>query len=410
MLIYTLAIRNVLRNRHRSLLTILSMGAGFFLLCTMISFSEGSYNNMIDMFTGDQIGHVQVHKGDYLTRPSLYKTFDAHELITSLSNDTRIVALAPRIFSPALAYGKDKTYPAEIIGIDPQQEAETTRLESKVALGQYLDNSMTADGYFPAMIGYSLAKNLDLTLGDEIVLISQGVDGSIANDIFIISAIVGNANSTERTSVYLSIPAIANFLSIAADLTRVHELVISLQHQQQAVNFSTRWQEKLAPEGLSVDPWQVVESAFYNSMQADKSGNYISLGILIFIISIGVLNTVLMGTLERTREFGVLKAIGTQPKTVFSMIMLESFILALASCFLGLIFAFPLVYWLSTAGLRLPEPIDMGGVMFDSILAELTLFSVLTPFAVIIGTTLLVSLIPAIRAAKISPLQALQAV
>lgn len=410
MLIYTLAIRNVLRNRHRSLLTILSMGAGFFLLCTMISFSEGSYNNMIDMFTGDQIGHVQVHKGDYLTRPSLYKTFDAHELITSLNNDTRTVALAPRIFSPALAYGKDKTYPAEIIGIDPQQEAETTRLESKVVLGHYLDNSMTADGYFPAMIGYSLAKNLDLTLGDEIVLISQGVDGSIANDIFIISAIIGNANSTERTSIYLSIPAIANFLSIAADLSRVHELVISLQHQQQAVNFSAGWQEKLAPEGLSVDPWQVVESAFYNSMQADKSGNYISLGILIFIISIGVLNTVLMGTLERTREFGVLKAIGTQPKTVFSMIMLESFILALASCLLGLIFAFPMVYWLSTAGLRLPEPIDMGGVMFDSILAELTLFSVLTPFAVIIGTTLLVSLIPAIRAAKISPLQALQAV
>lgn len=410
MLIYTLAIRNVLRNRHRSLLTILSMGAGFFLLCTMISFSEGSYNNMIDMFTGDQVGHVQVHKGDYLTRASLYKTFDAHGLIKSLKQDPSTVALAPRIFSPALAYGKDKTYPAEIIGIDPKQEAETTRLESKVVLGQYLDNSMTADGYFPAMIGYSLAKNLDLTLGDEIVLISQGIDGSIANDIFIISAIVGNANSTERTSVYLSIPAIANFLSIPEDLSRVHELVISLQHQQQAMGFSEKWQEILSPAGLSVDPWQVVESAFYNSMQADKSGNYISLGILIFIISIGVLNTVLMGTLERTREFGVLKAIGTQPRTVFSMIMLESFILALASCLLGFVFALPLVYWLSTAGLRLPEPIDMGGVMFDSILAELTLFSVLTPFAVIIGTTLIVSLIPAIRAAKISPLQALQAV
>ena len=117
-----------------------------------------------------------------------------------------------------------------------------------------------------------------------------------------------------------------------------------------------------------------------------------------------------MGTLERTREFGVLKAIGTRPETIFSMIMLESFLLAFASCILGFIFAMPLVYWLSTAGLSLAEPIDMGGIMFDSILAELTVFSVITPFAVIIGTTLLVSLIPAIRAAKISPLQALQAV
>lgn len=409
MLIFKLAIRNVLRNRHRSVLTILSMGGGFFLLCTMISFTEGSYSNMIDIFTGDQVGHVQVHKGDYLTRPSLYKTLDAKVLIPQLLTSAEVTAIAPRIYSPSLAYGKNKTYPAKVIGISPELEAKTTRLKNKVHQGQYLTNNMTDSGYFPAMIGYSLAKNLHLGIGDELVLISQGIDGSIANDIFIISAIIGNANSNERLNVYLSIPAIANFLSIAADMSVVHELVIALNHQSQAMSFAEQWQQKLINEDLSVDPWQVIESTFYNGMQADKSGNYVSLGIIIFIISIGVLNTVLMGTLERTREFGVLKAIGTRPETIFSMIMLESFLLAFASCILGFIFAMPLVYWLSTAGLSLAEPIDMGGVMFDSILAELTVFSVLTPLAVIIGTTLLVSLIPAIRAAKISPLQALQA-
>lgn len=410
MLIFKLAIRNVLRNRHRSLLTILSMGGGFFLLCTMISFTEGSYSNMIDIFTGDQVGHVQVHKGDYLTRPSLYKTLDAKALIPQLLTSDEVTAIAPRIYSPSLAYGKNKTYPAKVIGIAPELEAKATRLKNKIHQGHYLTNSMTDEGYFPAMIGYSLAKNLQLSLGDELVLISQGIDGSIANDIFIISAIIGNANSNERLNVYLSIPAIASFLSIADDMSAVHELVIALSHQNQAMPFATQWQQKLINEELSVDPWQVIESTFYNGMQADKSGNYVSLGIIIFIISIGVLNTVLMGTLERTREFGVLKAIGTRPKTIFSMIMLESFLLAFASGILGFIFAMPLVYWLSTAGLSLAEPIDMGGIMFDSIQAELTVFSVLTPLTVIIGTTLLVSLIPAIRAAKISPLQALQAV
>jgi len=410
MLIFKLAMRNVLRNRHRSLLTILSMGGGFFLLCTMISFTEGSYSNMIDIFTGDQIGHVQVHKDDYLVRPSLYKTLDANELMPKLLATAQVTALAPRIYSPSLAYGKDKTYPANVIGISPELEAKTTRLESKVNQGQYLTNGMTSEGYFPAMLGYSLAKNLSLTIGDELVLISQGIDGSIANDIFIISAIVGSANSNERMNVYLSIPAMASFLSLPADMSVVHELAIALKHQGLAMSFANEWQKKLSSNDLSVDPWQVVESAFYNGMQADKSGNYVSLGIIVFIISIGVLNTVLMGTLERTREFGVLKAIGTQPSAVFYMIMLESFLLSFASCILGLLLAMPLVYWLSTAGLSMPEPIDMGGVMFDSILAELTVFSVFAPFVVIIGTTLLVSLIPAIRAAKISPLQALQAV
>ena len=423
MLIVKLAFRNILRNRRRSLLTLLSMGGGFFLLCLTLSMSEGSYSNIINIFTQDHTGHVQVHKENYLERPSLYKTINhADEIITQLEQQPLVLGVAPRIYSPSLAYGKNKTFPAQVIGIDPDREAKTTRLENKISEGHYLTkevinqitnlegNQISTDGYFPAMIGFSLAKNLQLTIGDELVLISQGIDGSIANDIFEVVAIVGDVGSYERMNVYIHLSAMREFLSMQGDTSKVHELAIILSSQSEAREFAVNTQLALENKNLSVDPWQVVESSFYKSMQADKKGSYVSMGIIIFIVSIGVLNTILMGTLERTREFGVLKAIGTRPVVVFTLIMLESFVLAIISCLIGLALALPVCFWLAGVGISMPEPIDMGGIIFDTMLGEVSWFVVLLPSIVVISSTLIVSFIPAIRAAKISPLKALQAV
>lgn len=406
-----LAFRNILRNRRRSLLTLLSMGGGFFLLCLTLSMSEGSYSNIIDIFTQDHTGHVQVHKENYLDRPSLYKTINnTKQVIDQITQYNNVVSVAPRLYGPSLAYGKNKTFPAQVIGIDPEKEALAMRIKSKVKLGQYLSNSIANDDhYYPAMLGYSLAKNLKLTVGDELVLISQGIDGSIANDIFDVVAIVGDENSFERMNVYISLIAMREFLSMQGE-DKVHELAISLTNQSEARSFAAKAQENITNQPLTFEPWQVVESSFYNSMQADKKGSYISMAVIIFIVAIGVLNTILMGTLERTREFGVLKAIGTRPLTVFSLIMLESFVLAIMSCIAGLILALPVCFWLSNTGIPIPEPIDMGGIIFETMLGEVSLFVVLVPTMVVIFSTMLVSFIPAYRAAKISPLQALQAV
>ena len=412
MLIFKLAFRNILRNSRRSLLTLLSMGGGFFLLCLTLSTSEGSYSNIINIFTQDHTGHVQIHQEDYLERPSLYKTIsNIDALMAQLEGNSDVISVAPRIYGPSLAYGKKKTFPAQVVGIDALREANTTRLKSKIKQGQYLTNQMTEDGYFQAMLGYSLANNLGLNIGDELVLISQGIDGSIANDIFIVTAIIGDANSFEKMNVYISLTAMQQFLSMeTGENSQVHEIVITLKHQSLARSFAKKIQQKLLNASLTVEPWQVVESSFYNSMQADKKGGYVSMGIIIFIVSIGVLNTILMGTLERTREFGVLKAIGTRPASIFSLIIIESFMLALISCLLGLLLSLPLCFWLASSGIPMPEPIDMGGIVFDTLLGEVSWYVILLPSFVVITSTLLVSFIPAIRAANILPIKALQAV
>jgi ABC-type lipoprotein release transport system permease subunit len=403
MLILKLAFRNILRQKRRSLLTGLSMSGGYMLFVFSFSLLEGSYGNAIDIFTLDNTGHIQVHKDNYLDRPKIYKTIRARQSVeTALSANEEVKSFAPRVFSPALAYAGDKTAPAQVIGVDPALEPTVSRLMQKVTSGDYFDSSPDADGYFKAMIGQGLAVNLKLAIGDEVVLISQGGDGSIANDIFVVSAIIGNKTSFDRMAVYLPLPAAQTFLSLGTD---IHEYALLVEDKNDNEEVARDLQETL-PE-VTVSPWQMVEATFYRTMQSDKQGNYFSMGLIVFIVFIGVLNTVLMSVLERTREFGVLRAIGCRPFELVRLIFLETVMLAAFSILIGLVLIIPAVLWFAEIGFLLPEPIDMGGVMFDHMKGEFSAFVFYLPMRFIFLSAAIISIPPGIRAARILPRDAL---
>ena len=403
MLILKLAFRNILRQKRRSLLTGLSMTGGYVLTVFSLSMLEGSYGNVIDIFTLDHTGHIQIHKDNYMRRPKMYKSIedrDALEAILTSRDD--IESFTPRAFAPALAYGDDKSSPAQVIGVDVEREPKTSRLGQKVKIGTYFDSSVNADGYFQAMIGKGIADTLHMGIGDEIVLISQGADGSIANDIFIVRAIVGNKTSYDRLGVYLPLQAAQLFLSMG---NQVHEYAMLVKDKDENQAIASSLQSSI-PE-LTVSPWQEVEETFYKSMQADKQGNYFSMGIIIFIVFIGVLNTVLMSIMERTREFGVLRAIGSRPIEIIKMVFLETTFLAGISIAIGVVLSIPLVNWFTSVGILLPEPIDMGGIEFQHMKGEFSLFVFSAPAALIFGFAALVSLPPGLRASRILPRDAL---
>ena len=148
-----------------------------------------------------------------------------------------------------------------------------------------------------------------------------------------------NKSSNERQSVYLPMSAAQEFLSMSGG---VHEYAILLNHSDEAIEVSTSLRSNFQNQDWVVSPWQKVEETFYKTMQADKQAAYVELVIVIFLVCIGVLNTVVMSVLERTREFGVLRAIGTNPGKIVSMIIMETSMLALFSCLLGFIISVPI--------------------------------------------------------------------
>ena len=226
MLTLKIAYRNIFRQRRRSLLTGLSMAGGYILFVFSYSLLEGSWGNIVDIFTLDSTGHIQMHRDDYVDKPKIYKSIqDTQKSEAAIQSIDAIKSYTSRVFSPALAYAGDKTSLARIIGVDPILEPKVTRLRQKVSDGNYFDTSPNAEGYFKAMIGAGLANNLKIEVGDEIVLISQGADGSIANDIYLVSAIIGNKTSFDRIAVYLPLAAAQEFLSMGSDIHEYAMLV-----------------------------------------------------------------------------------------------------------------------------------------------------------------------------------------
>ncbi len=407
MLELRLAYRNILRQKRRSLLTGISMAGGFALCTFSFCLLEGGWGNAVDIFTLDHTGHIQIHWNDYHRRPKIHKTIDEREAIEQiLTNHQEITAFAPRVYAPALAYANNQTRAVRVVGVDWKLEPTTSRLREKVHAGEYLDNAMTSDGYAKAMIGAGVANTLDIGIGDELVLISQGADGSVANDIVMITALVGTRTSWDKMNVYLPLPAAQSFLSMG---NRVHEYALQVADSNANEDIARSLQTEInhINPAITVSTWQVVEESFYRTMQSDKQGNYFTMALIVFLVFIGVLNTVLMSILERTREFGVIRAIGSRPIAIIRLIFLETIILATLSIAAGVVIVTPALYWLLSTGFTLPTPIEFGGVTFDHMTGRLSLFVLTVPALLIYVFAALVSILPGIRAARITPQQAM---
>ncbi|MFQ6037270.1 MAG: ABC transporter permease, partial [Candidatus Aminicenantales bacterium] len=160
---------------------------------------------------------------------------------------------------------------------------------------------------------------------------------------------------------------------------------------------------KISNPELSVEPWQVFAKSFYEAMKADKAGNYVMLVIIVFIVGVGVLNTVLMSVLERQREYGVMKAVGTKPGQIVKLVLLEVAVLALICIIIGAGFGLGANALLSTYGIRIGEGFTYGGMKFDVMKAEINLRSFVIPAVTVFACAVAVSFIPALRAARTEP-------
>ena len=160
---------------------------------------------------------------------------------------------------------------------------------------------------------------------------------------------------------------------------------------------------------LVINPWQVVEETFYRTMQVDQDSQEVIMQLVIVIVFIGVLNTVLMSVLERTREFGVLRSLGCRPVELVKMIVLETLMLTSISVLVGMILVSPIIYWFHEVGLTLPTPVDMGGVSFEQMKGDFAPGVFIQPMIFMLVVAIVISLLPALRAARIMPKDALGA-
>ena len=403
MLTFKIAWRNIFRQKRRTILTVLTMFGGFTLSAISIGWADGTYNRIIEMFTRNRLGHVQIHAAGYLDKPSLYRKIDNYEEIGKTVGQTEDVeAWAPRLYSAGLASVGDKTAGVQIIGIDPQRESIATRFEKKIIDGYSFSKTPSHE----VILGKAVARTLLAKPGDEIVVVSQGADGSIANDLYTVVGIAETGDAVmDQSAFYMNLADAQDLLVLEGS---VHEIVVIADRLDRVDEVTALLRQELSDTDLEIAPWQEFARSFYVAMEADKKGSWIMLFVVIMIVAIGVLNTVLMTVLERTREYGVLRAVGTSPLQIFRLVVTEVMMMGVISIILGLIASTIINYIFSVHGIPMPMSFTYGGMEFTHYYSEINAPSMYIPAITVMFSAICISIFPALKAAHIAPARALR--
>lgn len=403
-MIFKIAFRNIFRQKRRTILTALSMFSGFVLSAFFIGFSDGSYGNIINMFTKNKTGHIQIHHKTYLDNPSIYKSIKTYkEIFKKLEKIKGIESFSPRVYSSGLVSVGNKSAGAQVIGINPLLENKTINFNNSILNG---GKALSEKSAKEVLIGIGLSKLLKTKIGEDIVIVSQGAEGEIAYDIFKIIGLIDSGDEIgDKMSFYIHIDDADKLFSLKG---KIHEIALTINKIKQADKIKKIIVQNINKKNLEVATWKEFAKSFYDAMKADQAGMWIMLFIIVLIVAVGVLNTVLMSVLERTREYGVLKAIGTKPGQVFKLVLIEVNIIAIFSIIFGTLIAYIINTLFAKYGFTLPDPISYGGMMFETMKGEVNLRSFIIPTITILFTASFVGFFPALRAAKIDPAKSMR--
>ncbi|MCB2200713.1 FtsX-like permease family protein [bacterium] len=355
-MIFKLAWRNIWRNKRRSIISIASVLFAVTIALMMRSMQLGFYARTIDNVVSFYTGYLQVHAPGYEEKKSLDKSFaDSGELATRIEGINKVTFTAPRLESFALISAGDITDGSQVIGIDPEREDQLTGLSNKVEDGRYLnagDNGI--------LLGSGLAKHMKIGVGDTVVVISSGYHGvSAAGRYPVIGTVTFPTPELNSTMAYLDLPEARWFYGATNRLT---SLAIMIEGERFLNQVETQVTAMLGDD-YEVVSWEDIMPEMVEYIAMDNASGVLMLILIYVIVGFGVLGTVLMMTMERMREFGVLVAVGMQKSVLRGIVLLESVILSINGAILGIVLALPSLIWLRA------NPIHLTGAGADALIS-----------------------------------------
>ena len=406
----TMAWRNVWRNPRRTWLTVSAIGFACTLLIFMLSFQFGSYGTMINASIKINTGHLQIQAETYFEKQAMRLVLPKPKAVMRAVSEIKSVeAVTARANAFSLVSSDNRTYGAMVIGVDPENEARVSTLESLVREGRFLTRA--ADMENPALIGRLMAKNLRTGVGDELVLLGQGRDGSVAAAIFKVCGIYESGmDEFDRQSLHIPLDI---FQSVYSMRGAVHEIVVNVSGLDRVAQVKSRIAAKLKqmPEGgkLVVLDWDELMPGLTQAIRIDLTIGIIFWFLLVLVVAFSILNTFLMAVMERSREFGVMMAIGTSPWRLVKIMLYESGAMTLVGVLLGLFLGCAVTLLFEARGIDLSgasEILSQYGIS-GRIHPRLSLLTALAGPILVFAVTFAVSLYPAFKIKRLKPVAAM---
>lgn len=331
-LLFRLARRNVVRNRRRSAVVLTAIAVGLWSMLVFAAFVRGWSNDVVRNAIITLTGHLQVHPPGYVSDPSVDHTMSPPgDRLRAVLAEPEVAAWASRVRVPAVVMSERETSGVTLVGIEPETEQGLSFIPNAVDQGRYLKNGQDNG----ILIGRKLAQQLATGLGKRVVVMSQASDHSVVDRGFpVVGIFDADRESTEMTFVFVGRSVAAEMLKLGS---HVSEIAVALQDVSQTESFVQRVR-KAAPH-LDVQPWTSLEPMAEAMVALGQAWIWIVYLIMYIAMAFGLVNTVLMAVLERTRELGLLQALGMKPRMIRRQVLAESSILLVVGMALGGILA-----------------------------------------------------------------------
>lgn len=399
-----LAWRNIWRNRRRTIITAASILFAVFFAAAMDALQKGAWDHMISNVVNYYFGYAQVHAKGYWDDQTIDNAMVWDEKVQELDNIPEVGSVLPRMESFALASSGNSTMGVMVVGIQPDAENSMTSLNERVQQGAYLEDADRA-----ALIADGVAERLNLSLGDTLVLISQGYHGVNAAGKYPVKGLVHfGSPELNKQMVYLPLKEAQWFYGAEQLVTSV-ALKIDKQRDIQPAVAAVK--QKLDTTAYEVMNWEELLPDLVEAKALDSAGNYIVYIILYLIIAFGILGTILMMTKEREYEFGVLVSIGMQRWQLALTVWLEIIMLGILGALAGIVVSIPVIWYFHVNPLHFSG--NYAGTMeefgFEPIFPaafNLEIFTTQAMIVLIMTSTL--ALYPMVKLWRLKPVQAMR--
>ncbi|MDW7772449.1 MAG: FtsX-like permease family protein [Desulfobulbaceae bacterium] len=407
----TIALRTLGRNRRRTMITAFSVAFGIFLAVTLTGSGDYSYSNMIDTSAVMGFGHVSIEAAGYNDKPSLSRWFpEADRVRRAAEEPDAVIGAYPRIIGQAMFAAGAKNSGAMFMAVDPGRENPGHNF----FLRSIVDGEMFQDSEGRgALIGVEMAEKLNLRPGKKVVITLTDRDGQLTSELLLVSGLFATGDlAADSGMVLVPLDRMRHTLGYGEDGTSL--VAVYVDDQRKVGTIRDQLAENLAggPD-VEVLTWHETQPDLSGLIAVDRLFNYLMQLLVALVIAAGITNTMLMSVLERTREFGIMMALGMTPGQIVRMVLVESFWLGCLGVVLGILLTIPWYYFMTRTGIDLGryvgEDYSAGGVLVDPVL-KLRLFkeSAAAILATVFFLTLAAAVYPAIRAGRILPVETIK--
>lgn len=400
-----LAWRNVWRQRRRTFLIAAGMGVTMAMLVfydgLIGGFEQAIYGNAIQLLGGN----IQVHAAGYnekIGRKPLLPLADPDAVAQAAEARPEVVAASKRIVTGGLVTNREGAFAVSVIGIETDKEARITPVAANITQGRYLN----PDDGDVIVIGQGLATAMNVKVGDRITMVGNSTHEQTRQRTMTIAGIYDvGVPSVEKAMIYLSLKEAQDLFGLEGQVT---EVVVSLKQIGQEPPVVQAIQR--AVPGCEVDTWENSFPDLKQTMEL-KTGVMQALGVfLLGIAAIGILNLLMMAVFERTREIGIIGALGLKPYQITFLFLLEGILIGLLGAFFGAILGTLINGTLSVVGLdysQFANLTEYTALISGKIYPQLAPLKVIQHSVTVAVISALAALYPAMQASQREPAEAL---